>query len=93
MLDNVMEELHTNSGPFNDEYVLLKISQGLSPEEAVQAWNDAVGDIDSRRSQQAPRLLSGQGGTPLDQVDKSKLSDPAFRKEYGAELLKAQFGR
>lgn len=93
MLDNVMEKLHTDSGPFNDEFVLLKISQGLSPEDAVKSWNEAVGDIDSRKGPQAPRLLPGQGGTPLDQVDKSKLSDPVFRKEYGAELLRAQFGR
>jgi hypothetical protein len=94
ILDNVMDQLHNDHGSFNDDYVLLRISQGMSPEEAVQSWEqEATQFIDSRKSPTAPRLLSGQGGTPLDQVDKSKLKDPAFRKEYGAELLKAQFGR
>lgn len=94
MLDSVMDNLHNTHGPFNDEYVLLKISQGISPEDAVQEWNTVTQEfIDSRKGPSAPRLLPGQGGTPLDQVDKSKLRDPGFRKEYGAELLRAQLGR
>ena len=94
MLDSVMDDLHNTHGSFNDEYVLLKISQGISPEDAVQEWHNATSEfIDSRKGPSAPRLLPGQGGTPLDQVDKTKLRDPGFRKEYGAELLKAQLGR
>lgn len=94
MLDAAIEEWHDEHGSFNEEYVLLKISQGMEPEDAIASWNETVSEfIDSRKGPSAPKLLPGQGGTPLDQVDKAKLRDPAFRKEYGAELLKAQLGR
>lgn len=94
MLDSVIEDMHNTHGSFNDEYVIMKIAQGMSPEDAISEWQSVTEDIiNSRTSPTAPRLLPGQGGTPLDQVDKSKLSDPTFRKEYGAELLRAQLGR
>lgn len=94
MLDAVMDDLHNTHGSFNDDFVLLQIANGSTPEEAIQAWEEAASEfVNSRKSPTAPSLLPGQGGTPLDQVDKSKLRDPGFRKEYGAELLRAQLGR
>jgi len=90
MLDSVLDDLHNTHGDFNEQWVLLQIANGADPSEAVQSWTELTqGIIDSRKSNPPPVLLGGPGGTPLDQVDKSALRDPATRKEYGTELLKA----
>ncbi len=94
MLDSVMDDLHNRHGDFNEQWILVQIANGSSPDEAVESWNDLQQSIvDSRTSNPPPPLMGGPGGTPLDQVDKTKLRDPNARKAYGAALLQAQLGR
>ena len=86
ILDNALETLHTEHGDFDEDYVLTKIASGKTPEEAVKAYQALTQSaIDSRSK--APKLLSGPSATPLDQVDKTKLRDPKYRKALGAEYL------
>jgi hypothetical protein len=94
MLDSVLDDMHNTHGDFEDRWVLLEIANGASPEEAINSWTQLQQSIvDSRQSTPAPVLMGGPGGTPLDQVDRTKLRDPKTRKEFGAELLKAQLGQ
>lgn len=88
MLDNTLETLHNDHGDFDDTYVLTQIANGNTPDQAIKAYQDLTQSIiDSHANKPAPDLLNGPAGTPLDQVDKTKLNDAKTRKEIGAQLL------
>lgn len=71
VLDNYLYELHEEHGDFDEDYVLLKMHQGLSAEDAIEAFQEAVGSFGGGNSQQQrfaplPPALSG-GGVPSNQ--------------------------
>lgn len=87
MLDTTLANMHTEHGDFNDEFVLAQIASGKTPQEAVEAFNTIKKSIIDSHSETAPNLLSGPAGTPLDQVDMTKLKTAKDRQAFGAALL------
>ena len=84
-LDRLMEDMHSQHGDFDDDWFLLQLEKGKSPEEAINAYKDRFG---SPERKPAPRILSGNGAVRQDQVDPSKLSDKD-RKAYALAILQA----
>jgi hypothetical protein len=90
MLDNLLSQLHTEHGEFDEDYILLQLSKGKSPQEAIEAWSNFVdGVANSRRKAPAPPIFGGQGGVPNGQVDPSKIKDPSMRRQLIAQILEA----
>lgn len=88
-LDSYIKNLHNTHGEFDEDWVLLQISRGTDPEEAIKSWNSMIEDrVSSSRKKAPPNIISGQGSIPGGQVDPSKFT-PAQRKEYVAAMLSA----
>lgn len=88
-LDNYIKNMHNEHGDFDEDWVLLQISKGTDPVEAVKSWNSMINDkVGSFAKRPSPNILSGQGSSPGNQVDPSKF-DAKQRKDYIAEMLSA----
>ena len=91
-LDKTMQALHTKHGDFDDEAVLLRMRRGMKPEDAVKDYNSWLDEKISSRTKKpsaAYPVLDGKGGSPLGQVDRSKLTDDKVRKALVMEALAA----
>lgn len=93
-LDTLMQNLHTKHGDFDDRSVLMRISEGMSPEDAVQDYNNWVQELVSsqnkNRRPSAPVMGSG-GGVPLGQVDRKTLNESSSaRTSLVAQMLQAR---
>ena len=88
-VDNLIADMHSTHGEFNDEFVLLQLEKGLEPEQAIQAWQKEIEKYGSPQRRPAPTLLSSNGAVKQqDQVDVSKLS-AGDRKAYVASIMAA----
>jgi len=87
-LDNVLQQLHTLHGEFDDDFILLQLSQHGDTQKAIEAWNSMLGQYSSRNgtSRQAPKIMGGQGGVPSGQVDTKQLRDKD-RRQMVANML------
>lgn len=74
-LDSLLDSMHKQHGSFNDQYVLLQLSEGLTPEQAIASWHQMIqGEIDSRSSGKTPvPILGGNGTVPMGGVDPRKM--------------------
>jgi hypothetical protein len=82
-------KLHQKHGEFDEEYVAMKMSQGLTGEQAIKAYSDFVQAQVNRVTggiRRPPTLLGGQGSVPSGTVDPSKLSG-RDSKEIMAQML------
>ena len=88
MLDKTLETLHNEHGAFDDTFVLTQLANGKTTAQAIEAWTGMKQSIiDSHAKTPPPSLLNGPAGTPLDQVDPTKLNDAKTRKDIGVQLL------
>lgn len=87
-LDKVLKEMHTAHGDFNDDFFLLQLEKGKSPEEAIKEWNNLIGKYGNQPHRPAPVLPPTNGAVRHDQVDPSKLSRQD-RLAYGLQILNA----
>lgn len=84
-LDNLMRAMHSQHGDFDDDWFLLQLEKGKTPDQAIGAYKERFG---SPERKPAPRILTGNGAVRQDQVDPSKLSDKD-RKAYALSILQA----
>lgn len=89
-LDEVLNDLHSQYGDFDEEHVLLRMYQGMDPDSAVKDWESSIQQaINSRQSAKPPPfVLGGNGSVPHGGVDPTKLSDKD-RRSYIAQQLQA----
>jgi len=89
-LDEVIGELHSEYGDFDEDAVLLRMYQGMDPDAAVADWSESIQQaINSRQSAKPPPMvLGGNGSVPHGGVDPTKMSD-ADRRNYIAQQLQA----
>jgi len=89
-LKTYLSELHKKHGDFDEEWVLMKMSQGMDGEKAVGAFKSFVQNIvntaGGNSRLQPPPILGGQGAVPSSQVDPSKFS-PGESKTTFAKML------
>lgn len=90
-LDDLMQNLHTEHGAFDDEFFLVQLQKGMTPEQAIEKWNNLVdGAVNSQTRRTPPILMGGAGNVPGGQVDPSKLSAEDRIKFMTAQLTAAQ---
>lgn len=87
-LDTVLQQMHTQYGQFDEDFVLLQLSQHGDTNRAIQAWNEMLGQYSSHNgsSRPAPKIMGGQGGVPSGQVDTKHLRDKD-RRQMVANML------
>lgn len=74
-LDDLMANMHNEHGNFDDEWFLLQLQKGVSPEDAIKGWNNLVeGAINSRPRKAPPNIMGGAGTVPNGQVDPTTLN-------------------
>ena len=73
-LDKMLSDMHTKYGEFDNNWILLRISEHGDPDKAIKEWNSMVGKYSqSGPSRQAPKVMGGQGGVPSDQIKTQEL--------------------
>jgi hypothetical protein len=86
-LDSVIQQMHTQYGQFDDNFILLQLSQHGNVEQAIQAWQQMLGQYSSPTPQRsAPKIMGGQGGVPSGQVNTEQLRGKD-RREMVANML------
>lgn len=89
-LDKVLKDMHNKHGDFDEDYVLVQLANGHSPEDAIKKYNAFVDKVVGSQSKKpAPRLPSG-GSLPNGQVDASKIKNPKDRKALVQQILAAK---
>lgn len=77
-LDQLLSNLHQSAGDFDEDFVLTKMLNGMSPEQAVQSWHNAVQQFVNQsggvQQRSGPRVLSGGGSVPQEQQRVTDLS-------------------
>lgn len=76
-LDAYLNDLKQRHGDFDEDYVLLKMEQGLDGDKAVSAYQAAIQKAAQTQQQQnansnVPAVLSGGGSIPLESFDPAK---------------------
>jgi len=73
-LDELLVEMEDVHGPFDEDWVTVKLAQGYSPEEALEAYDEFVENlVGSYRKPISVPIMGGPGGIPSGQVDTSKM--------------------
>lgn len=90
-LDELLTNMHTQLGDFDDDYMLLMLSRHNDVGKAVKAYNAFVqrSSQSTRTPRQVPKTMGGQGGVPNGQVDVNKLRGNDRRKAVEAFLESA----
>jgi len=89
---NYLASLHKKHGDFDEEYVAMKMSQGMDGEKAVKAYSDFVQATVNRvtgGNPKPPTLLGGAGSVPNGAVDPSKLASKDSKAILADMLQKA----
>lgn len=89
-LDKELNELKEKHGEYDEKYVLAMMQNGMSGEEAVQAFNNLKTNFAQNRPF-APNILStasGGAGVPSNAIDPTKLSSKDT-KSLVAQMLEA----
>jgi hypothetical protein len=87
-LDNLMQELETKHGKFDQPAVMGRILQGMEPEAAVKDFQKMIKSLNNPEPRPTPPNVLGSGRAVRDQVDAKEIrNDPAKRKELVAQLL------
>jgi hypothetical protein len=86
-LDNVLGMMHNKFGDFDDNWILVRLAEHGNVERAVQEWKQMIGKYSQNGVQrQAPKVLGGQGGTPVDQINAKQLRGKDRRATVEAML-------
>jgi DNA-binding transcriptional MerR regulator len=86
-LDNVLDMMHNRFGDFDDNWVLVRLAEHGNVQQAMQEWKQMLGKYNQTGAQrQAPKVLGGQGGVPVDQVNAKKLRGQDRRNAVMAAL-------
>lgn len=90
-LDAALKDLHTRYGELDDDYVLLQLSKGKTPDEAAKAFIEFRDNLINSRTRKAPPSVLPGGGSllPNGQVNGSPKMDTKARRELIASVLEA----
>jgi hypothetical protein len=92
-LDTELNTLRKNFGDYDEDYVLTKMMNGMSGEDAVKSYQELVQRVSPKPF--APSVLGNSGGgtgLPSNAIDPTKLSGKETRSLV-AQMLAAEFGK
>lgn len=90
--DNYLGLLKEEFGDFNEEYVVMKIANGMDGGEAVKEWQSVIQEqinASGAGRTHLPPLLSGAGGVPVEQQSVRNLSRADTKKLVAETLARA----
>lgn len=87
-IDKLLSEMHTKHGEFDEDWVLMQISRGVSPDDAIKAFQENIVQKYSSQKRPAPTLISGPGSVPSGQADFSKMTKEE-KMAYAVQRLQA----
>lgn len=93
-LETELSSLKQKYGEYDEDYVLTKMLNGASGEDAVKSYQALVANINQSRPF-APNVLgnnNGGSGLPSQAIDPTKLSGKDTRNLV-AQMLEAEFGK
>ena len=73
-LDNLLTSLKTEHGDYDEKFVLARMFAGDSPQEAVAAFQQAIGTYAANRPT-PPVIMGSGGGLPSQTVNPASMSD------------------
>ncbi len=86
-LDNLLKDMETKHGKFDQAAVMGRMLQGMSAEDAVKDYQKLIKEISTPATRTPPPILGG-GRTAVEQVDSSKIrNDKKARTSLVADLL------
>ena len=89
-LDQTLTALHSAHGDFDEEFVLTRMYNGSSPENAVKAYNELVENaVKARQRPVSPILMGAGGGIPTEPVNVSQASNKDIKALVAATLRNA----
>lgn len=93
VLDDLLGNMHTTHGEFDEDFILAKLASGHSPEQAIESYKSFVASLTAPKNtpSQVPAFLSGNGGVPTSQGDPTKLNSKQTQ-QLMVEMLKAANG-
>lgn len=90
-LDSYLDNLKTELGDFDEEYVLLKMSQGTDGAKAVKQWNRMIENQTAKRAgQNAPQVISGGGQVGQETFNVGEASSQDVKKLVAGLIQQAQ---
>ena len=92
-LDSYLNNLRTEFGDFDEEFVLSRMYAGESGEQAVQAWNEKIQEVLNQNGgsqKHLPPVLGGGGSTPIEGQDVRKLPSKEVRNLITQVLTQAK---
>lgn len=87
-VDSLLSTLHNKHGEFDEDWVLMQMSRGISPDEAVAKFQKDVVQKYSSPRKPPLALLGGAGSVPSGQADFSKMTHEE-RKAWAVRQLQA----
>lgn len=74
-LDNLLSDMHTKLGDFNDDFVVMQLAKGdCTPQEAVDRFSSVVKEFNTRKAPPPNIFIGGSGSIPqAEQVSLSKM--------------------
>lgn len=87
-LENLMSNLRTKHGNFDEHYVLSKMQAGMDAEDAIKDYNAFVERISTEAQRpRAPRILGSGSVVPGEQALDPKKMDPKQTKDLVVQYL------
>lgn len=91
-LEQVLTDLKTKHGDYDEVYVLTLMAQGMDPEAAVQQFQSTVGQYAQQLNApnaQAPQVVPANGGYPTNPITPEDLSSEKATKDLIVQMLQA----
>lgn len=85
-LDKLLGNLHNTHGDFDEDWVLMQMTRGISPEDAVSKFQSDIVQKYSSPKKPPASIISGSGQIPSGQADLSKMSK-AEKMAYAVKRL------
>lgn len=87
-VDSLLSTLHNKHGEFDEDWVLMQMSRGVAPDDAVKAFHSNVVQKYSSPRKPPAALLGGAGSVPSGQADFSKMTQQE-KKAWAVQQLQA----
>lgn len=85
-LDSVIQAMHTKYGDFDETYIVTRLAEHGSVDQAFKDWQKMIGQYGGSPRQVPPKVMGGQGGVPQERIQTEKLRNKDRRAAVAAML-------
>lgn len=92
LLDNVLKQMHTDHGDFDDSFIIAQFAAELNPQQAIDKWKALEskwkGNATPAKTPPPKTFTGASGATPQEQ-GKPTFKNDAERKAYVIQALQS----